>query len=550
VEAVFVPVATAKSSLVGSLVTIGPSKIIGDLDALSKRLGLPMQAGQELLSSLGSLGLVGDAASFRALWDHLDATAPVAIAWVLPAQAAAKGYCAALTFQDAALARRGLDGLGKPGAARDGVVERKVPDGSSIWAATKGRTLFVSNSADALLLAGGLAEAAQVGPHPNLNDGQVLVSVLPQALAKASGQSNQQIVAHLTAALGTATQAAGSKTSPGAQRMMVGLAESLAQMALQIADLRLVFDVGPRQGILVRAEIEPLPGSDLATRIARRAPYAFDERLPIRSDGTVVLALGDLSPWFLPFAQAFEASGPAGQAMRKDMTHWFGIVGDVACVVEPVAVGFTSLCSSSLKPGADPKLAVDTAVALLTSQNAWEAELEGRKASPLKIKRKKDSVEVDKKIQNTDATARAMAKAMAGGDSVKTVVAVKSGRLVQGTGQRAAEFVSSYGPVAGVKNAPLVAATLAATKGMEGVASVDVVAILLRLFGKAKDLPGAQLATVATALPGVTEMKAPLVLELLTGRTLTVDFRIPLGSLDNIGKVVQGVLGAGPGPAR
>lgn len=561
------PAATAKSSLVASLVTIGPGKIVADLDALSKRLGLPMQAGQELLSSLGSAGLVGDAASFRALWEHLDTTAPVAIAWVLPGKAAAKGYCAALTFKDAVGARQGLDGLGKPGAQRDGAVERKVPDGSSIWAATKGRNLFVSNSADALLLAGGLAEAAQLAPQPRTqpsaqpspqpgsqpssSDGQVVFSLLPQALAKASGQTNEQIIAQLVGALGTAAQTAGSKTNPAMQRMLAGLTESIANMALQIGELRLVFDVGPKQGILVRAEVEPLPGTDLATRMARRSPYAFDQRLPVRSDGTVVLAIGDLSSWFLPFAQAFEASGPAGQTMRQDLTHWFGIVGDVSCVVEPVAVGFTSLCSSSLKPGADPKLAVDTAVALLTSQNAWEAELEGRKASPLKIKRKKDSVEVDKKIQNTDATARAMAKAMAGGDTVKTVLAVKSGRLVQGTGQRAAEFVSSYGPVAATNHAPLVAATLAGTKGMEGVASVDVVAILLRLFQKAKDLPGAQLATMATALPGLAEMRAPLVLELLTGRTLTVDFRIPLGSLDNVGKVVQGVFGAGgTGPAR
>ena len=544
------PVATAKMALVGTLVTIGPSKIVGDLDALSKRLGLPMQAGQELLSSLGSLGLVGDAAHFRAFWDGLDGGAQVAITWVLPANAAAKGYCAALTFKDAALARLGLDGLGKPGAERDGVFERKVPDGSSIWATTKGRTLFVANSADALLLAGELAAAAQSTPQPSLSDGQILISLLPQALAKASGKSNEQIVAHLTEALGSAAQAAGNKGNPGSQRMLVGLAESLAKMALDVSELRLVFDVATKQGILIRSEVVPAVGTELANRVARRAPYAFDERLPIRSDGTVVLAIGDLSPWFLPFAQAFEASGPAGQAMRKDMTHWFGIVADVSCVVEPVAAGFTSLCSSSLQPGADPKMAVDTAVALLTSQNAWEAELEGRKASPLKIKRKKDSVQVDKKIQNADATAKAVAKAMAGGDTIKTVIAVKSGRLVQGTGQKAAELVASYGPVAGIKDAPLVTATLASTKGMEGVMSVDVVAVLLKLLGKAKELPGSQLTAMATALPGLAEMKAPFVFELRTGTTLTGDFRIPLGTLDNIGKVVQGVLGSAGGPAR
>jgi hypothetical protein len=548
VEPIFAPTSTAKASLVGSLVSVAPSRIVADLDALSKRLGLPMQAGQELLSSLGSLGLVGDAAHFRQVWDRLDQAATVAIVWVLPPKSAGKGYCAAMTFKDAAGARQTLDDLGKPGAQHDGVFERKVGDGDSIWAASRGRTLFVSNSADALLLGGGLAESAQVSPRGSAKDGQIVLSALPQALAKASGQSNEQIVARLTGALATAAQSAGPKLAAGAQRMVVGLAESLAKMAIEASEIRLVLDVGPKDGVLVRAELVPLPGTELATRIARRAPYAFDERLPIRSDGTVVLAMGDLSSWFMPFAHAFEASGPAGQAMRRDMTQWFGMVADVSCVVEPVAVGFTSLCSSSLKQGADPKLAINAAVALLTSQNAWEAELEGRKASALKIKRKKDSVEVEKKIQNSDATAKAMAQAMAGGDAVKTMITVKAGRLVQGTGQKARDFISSYGPVGNVKTAPIVAAALASTQGMEGMASADIVAILLRLFGKAKDLPASQMAAMAGSLPGVAEMKAPFVFDLYTGGAMTGEFRIPLGSLDSIGKVVQGVLGAVGGP--
>jgi hypothetical protein len=538
---VFTPAAQAKSALVGSLVSVAPSLIVGDLDTLSKRLGLPMQAGQELLSFFGSLGLFGDAAHFRQVWDRLDGSAALAIVWVLPQKSEAKGFCVALTFKDAALARRTLDELGKPGAQRDGVVERIVPGGDSVWAGSKGRTLFVSNSAQALLLGGGLAEAAQISPK----DGQIVVSALPQALAKASGQSNDAVVAQISAALAGAVQTPGAKISAGAQRMVVAAAQSLAKMALEASEVRLVLEVGPKGGILVRSEMIPLPGTDLATRTARRSPYAFDDRLPVRDDRTVVLAIGDVSSWFLPFAGIFEASGSAGQAMRRDMTQWFAMVGDVSCVVEPVAVGYTSLCSSSLKNGADGKHAVDAAVAVLASQNAWEAELEGRKATALKIKRKKDVVEVEKKIETSDPTARAMAKAMAGGDTVKSVVAVKAGRLVQATGRSAREFVSSYGDSAGLKNAPLVAAALASTKGMEGVASLDVVAILLRLFGRMKELPVAQAATVAGSLPGVTEMKAPFLFSLQTGAALSGEFRIPLGSLDNIGKVLQGILGAG-----
>ena len=541
----FAPIATAKLAMVGSLVSLAPSTIVADLDGLSKRLGLPMQAGQELLSSLGTMGIAGDAAHFRQIWDRLDATAPVAVVWILPPASTTKGYCAALTFKDAAGAKQTMADLGSAGATRDAVVERKVPGGDSVWAATKGRTLFVSNSADTLLLGGGLAESAQIAPK----DGQAVISILPQALAKASGQSAEKLVARMSAALGAAAQTAGNKVAPGAQRMIVGLAESMTKMALEASELRIVLEVGPKAGVLVRAEVVPLPGTDLAARVAHRAPYAFDEKLPVRSDRTVVLALGDLSSWFVPFAQAFAATGPAGQAMHKDLTRWFETIADVSCVVDPVEVGFTSLCSSALKAGADPKKAVDAAVALLSSQNAWEAELEGHKVVPLKIKRGKDSVEVEKKIQTSDPAAKAVAKAMAGGDTIKTVIAAKAGRLVQGTGQKARQLVTGYGSAGGVKDAPLVVATLASTKGMEGVASVDVVAILLRLLGKAKELPASQMATMAGTLPGVSDMNAPFVFDLHTGDALTADFRIPLGSLDNIGKVVQGVLGGAGVPA-
>lgn len=546
VDPVFAPVATAKAAMVGSLVSVAPSTLVSDLDALSQRLGLPMQAGQEMVASLASLGLVGDATHFRQVWDALDASTPVAVVWVLPPKAEAKGYCAALTFHAPSAAQQALRDLGAPGASRDGVVERKVASGDSVWATVVGKTLLVSNSDEALLLGGALAQQAQRAPK----EGQLVLSVLPQALAKASGQSNEQIVARITGAMTAAAQSAGNKTAAGTQKMVVAGAREMAKMALEAAEVRLVIEASAKAGILLRAEVSALPGSELATRIARRSSYAFDDRLPIHGDRTVVMAVGDVSPWLVPLAQAFDASGPAGVAMHKDMTRWFELVGDLSCVVDPLAVGFTTLCSSSLKPGADAKKVLDAAVALLSAQNAWEAELEGRKAAPFKIKRGKDGIEVEKKIASIDPTARAVAKAMAGGDSVKSFLAVKAGRLVQATGLKARQAVAGYGAPAEIKDAPIVAAALAGSKGMEGVASVDVVAFLLKLLGKSKELPGNQMATMAASLPGVATLEAPFLFEVRTGDALTADFRIPLGSLDNIGKVVQGVLGGAPAPAR
>lgn len=544
-EPVFAAPSTAQASLVASLVTAGPGGIVADLDALSRRLGLPMQAGQELLSWIGSSGVMGDAQHFRQLWERLDPAAPVAIVWLLPPKSTLKGYCAALAFRDASSAKQTLAGLGRPGAERDGLFERTVPGAASVWATVKGRTLLVSNSPEVLRLGGGLTEAMRKTPQ----SGQVVLSVLPQALARATGQSNREIAARVAGALDDTARSTTSTTTPASRRMLSGLAESMTKMALEASEARLVLDVGPREGITLRGELVPSPGTDLSARVARRSAYAFDPRLPVRNDGTAVLAVGDLSPWFLPFASAFEASGPAGRALRGSLTQWFAMVGDVSCVVEPVAVGYTSLCSSSLKKGTEAKPALDAAVALLTAENAWEAELEGRKATPVTVKRKKDSVEVDKKIQGKDATARALAKAMAGGDTVKTVIAIKEDRLVQGTGQAAREKVAAYGQPGNLHDAPIASAALAGTQGAEAMALVDVVGMIVRLASKVKGLMENPLAVMATSLPGVADMQAPFVFDLRTGEAMSAELRIPLASLDRVSRVVRGLLG-GPAGGR
>jgi len=188
---------------------------------------------------------------------------------------------------------------------------------------------------------------------------------------------------------------------------------------------------------------------------------------------------------------------------------------------------------------------------MMTAQHAWEAELDSRKASPLKIKRARDVVEIEKKIENKEPTARAVAKAMAGGDIIRYALTIKDGRLVLASGRDARKALSRYGTPASLAGAPLLAATLARTKGDEMMASVDVISFVLRVLGQGKELPGKEMAMVAGAMPGVSDMTAPFTFAMRGGNSLVGEFRIPLGSLDNVAKVVRGILGsAGAQPSR
>ena len=543
----FAAPATAKAALVGSLVTVAPNRIVGDLDALSQRLGLPMLLGRELLSALGGLGLAGDSVHFQQLWDRVDPTAPIAVVWVLPPNASAKGYCAAVTFRDRVGAKRTLDEMGAPGQQRSGLVERVSGSGDKIWGGIKGRTLFVSGSAEALLLAGGLAEAAQVPP----GKGQMVLTMLPQALAAASGKTPDALVTQMASMMASEVQAAPSKSAPALQRMIVALTEAATKLVMDSSAVHLRFEAGASDGVMIQAELVPAAGTELASRAAHRTPYAFDTRLPVKNDGTAALAIGDWSAWMAMVAKMFEATGAAGHAMWKDTSKMLGLTSEWSCVIDSAEAGFSTLCSSSLKPGSTGKAALDAAVAMMTAQHAWEAELDGRKVSPLKVKRTRDIVEIEKKIENKEPTARAVAKAMAGGDTLRYALAVNDQRLLMATGRDARKALSRYGAGGSLAGAPLLAATLARTKGDEMMASVDVISFVLRVLGQGKDLPGKEMAMMAGTMPGVGDMTAPFTFAMRGGNSLVGEFRIPLGSLENLAKVVRGMLGpAGAPPSR
>ncbi|MBN2573444.1 MAG: hypothetical protein JXP73_02665 [Deltaproteobacteria bacterium] len=537
-EPVFAAPASAKPAMVASLVASAPAKIVADLDALSRRLDLPMMLGKEVRSALGGMGLLGDEARFSAVWERLDPATPFAAVWVLPPKSEVKGFCAALTFRDGQGARRTFEEMGTPGAQRSGLSERKTPGGDILWGGVRGRTLFLSGSPEALLLAGGLAEAAQA----TLPAGQIAVTVLPPAIVVASGKSREALVADLLAGMTKEITSTPGLATPASRRFVTALMAGAVKVVFDATEIRLLLDLGPDDGLLLQTEIFPAPGTSLAARAAARAPYVFDTRLPVRDDGTAALAFGSLSGSVSLLAKPFAASGPAGQGLARAMEKYFSATREWSCVVEPAEAGFASLCSSPLRPGVTPKAALDGAAALMEAQQAWEGELYGKKLGPLKIKRSRDVIEIDKKFEQPDPQARAMAKAFAGGESLKTVCRVKNGRLLQATGRDAKKTLARYGAEGSLKGAPLVSAALTRAKGSEGVLSVDVISMALKMLGQGKDLPGNPLAMVAAALPGVPELRAPFWFVVRGGNTLAGDFRIPLGSLEKVAKVVRGML--------
>jgi hypothetical protein len=537
---VFATAAAARSALVGSLVTVAPAMIVADLDALSRRLDLPMMLGEQLRSSLSGMGLLGDPAQFQALWERLDPAAPVAVVWVLPPETATRGFCVAMTFRDAGGAKTTFAAMGTEGEQRGSVAARRTPEGDILWGSVKGRTLFVSGSAEALFLAAGLAEAAQAAPVT----GQIVLTVLPPALIAGSGRSRDALLAEVAATTASEIKSAPGFATAPSQRFATAVVVAGAKLALDSASIRLSLEVGPQDGLLVETELVPNQGTGFAAGIARRAAYAFDAKLPVRDDGTAVSAIGSVTPWFAFLARLFAATGPAGQAMQRELYRYVAATGDYSCVVDSAGTGIAGLCSSALKDRGNPKAALDAVASMMEAEQAWEAELYGgKKLSPLVIKRSGDLLEIEKKLEQPDLSARAMAKAFAGGETMKMAMKVKDGRLVMATGRDARKTLDRYGKGARLERTSLVARALARGKGAEAILVLDAVSMVLRVLGKGKGVPGAEIAMAAAAMPGLATMKAPFVYALRGGNSLTGEFRIPLGSLENIAKVVRGMFG-------
>ncbi len=396
------------------------------------------------------------------------------------------------------------------------------------------------------MFAGALAESAQVPPAK----GQAVLTVLPQALAAAIGKTPDALVTHVASMIASEVQAAPGKTAPAVQRMIVAMTEAATKLVMESSAANLIFDVGPGTGLTIQAELVPLAGTDFAARMAHRTPYAFDTRLPVKNDGTAVFSTGEWGSWMPLLAKVLEATGPAGRAMSKSTSKMLDVTSGWSCVMDFDEAGLSSLCSSALKPGTSNKAALDAAVAMVNAQQAWEAELDGRKASPLKIKRARDLVEIEKKIENKEPMARALAKAVAGGDILNYALTVKDGRLLMVTGRDARKAIARYGKGGSPTGAPLLAATLERTEGDEMMASVDVISFMLRVLGQGKGLPGKEMAMVAGALPGVADMTAPFVFAIRGGGSLVGELRIPIGSLENVAKVVQGMMGPPGAPEK
>ena len=552
------PALKAASAAAGAwgmtFVIASPMKLVADLDALSKSLELPMPLGQSLLPTLTSGFSPGGVQVTREMFDHLDIARPAAVIWLAKGSAEPAGWCAAIAFKERRFALDTLQGMGKGGAQVEGTIERRLPSGDLVWGAVKERQLLLASSRETLLAAGALAISAQGTPMA----GQALFTVSPSVMARSTGQPLELVAAAILssamAELEKDAAATGKPLTPASKKMTEALFAALIRPLTEIAVVRLSLELGTGHGVVVRAEAQPTPGSGLAAKAAHVSPYAFDQNLPLRSDASALVAWGDVAPWLADWVPVVQASGPAGHAASRDLLALLGeSIDGGSCAVDLGAVPIISLCSLTVRPGVDASRALARYVAFLESSNAWEAEIDGRKPSPLKVKHRGKTVEIEKTIAKKDPQAMAVIRAILGGDLVRTALTVKDGRLVLGIGPKPREILDRYGKQQQPMKtaAPIVARSLLDAAGADSLGLVDLMSVFGKVLANSKDFGGQPLAAMLAGMPALADLHTPVVLTGHTGAVPAIEVRVPFGSLQNVARAVNAFMGQmGAPPAR
>jgi len=554
VEPALGPASAATAACGMSFVIASPMKLVADLDALSKSLELPLPLGQSLLPTLASGFSPGGVQVTREMLDRLDSTRPAAVVWLAKGSAAPAGWCSAIAFKERAFASDALQGMGTGGAQSEGIHERRLPSGDLVWGAVKQHQLLLASSRETLLAAGALAITAQGAPM----SGQALFTVFPSVMARSTGQSLELVAAAILSSalleMEKDASATGKPMTPESKKMTEAFFAALVRPLTEIAVVRVSLEMGAGHGVLLRAEAQPTPGSGLAAKLAHVSPYVFDPELPVRSDATALIAWGDMAPWLTDWIPVVEASGPAGQAASRDIGALLGeSIDGGSCAVDVGVVPIVSMCSLTVRPGVDASRALDRYVALLESSNAWEAEIDGRKPSPLKLKHRGKVVEIEKTIDKKDPQARAVMKAILGGDLMRTALTVKNGRVVMAIGPKPRDILNRYGQnqQAMKTAAPIVARTLLDAAGADYLGLVDVVSVLGKVPSNGKEPGGQPFGGMMAAVPGLADLRAPVVLSGHGGKVPALELQVPFGSLQNVARVVSAFMGQmGATPAR
>jgi hypothetical protein len=540
-----------RAGLLASVAIAPLDRIIGNVDALSRTLGLPF-TGKDLVTMLAAQNKL-DAATTASI----DTAQPIGMAFLAPRNKDQEPLTAVV------LSTRGADAAEKLVAALGTVAEkqkgaRKITraDGSVLWVATQGASLFASASLEGLAAASALAKEAQRAPA---ND--VVVTLFPDAFARWRGTDVRTALAGFRKEMIdeqiAAAQKRGGPVPGAAERLIYETALDLFLDPLaETASGALTLDLDAQKGLRFGLRVAPRPGSAFGKRVAVPSPFTVDPALFAAGAGDPVAGVWALGPspfWLGVYDDVLRAQAKAGMKGAAEVSRHFQALrpffsGAGSGTVRVHQGALANDVVFALKSGA-PTAVLDALATLGSSRGFTEllGEIYGKATPQVRARRERDSVrtELAFPVHDRPGDPGTALKAFFGTSPLAILATVSGGRLLMATEPAASSRLGALASGAGAGSpGPELATALAETRGQDGLFYLDLWSFMKPAVGLAASPQEAQVIGMVTSMPGFAQLKLPIVMSYRGGEALTAEFRVPLSTLSNAATVARPFLGA------
>lgn len=550
--AVFFAADRSRADLLLSVTVPSLARTSAKIDALAKKLGLPF-SGQDLPGTLAAKWKLP--AEVTTL---VDVTRPIGMVFVGRGKGAEPHAAFAIPSRNGDTAKKLIAALGTVEENQKGAQKIKRPDDSRFWVVLEKDTLVIAESPEALAAGGALAIEAQ-HTHPD----DLVVALFPDALARIEGTDVKTALAKFRKRM-MDQQAAGAEQvglpapTPAERAAMETSMDLLLAPVADTASAELSFVIDAERGLKLATRLRPRAGSALARQIAPPAPYVVDPNVLRSSDSAAAVWASGPSETMLDLQNAIlTAQAKAGLKGAGELSTAYRalrpmVSGAIVAVLRTNGNTFAYDVVLPLRTGVSPKAALDTLAALLDARvlGDYLGGLYGALAPKIRQKRKGETVRMDLVFPagRHPLGSGTLVKALFGSSTITALAAVADDRLLISIDPAAEKRLNALiAPTSGAPAAEL-ATAVADTNGQDGFGYLDLMAVVRPMLAMARSDPqAAQMLAMASALPGFTELKIPLVMSYRGGEQLTAELRIPVTTISGVAGVLRPFLGMGLG---
>jgi hypothetical protein len=432
--------------------------------------------------------------------------------------------------------RSAIAGLGQPAAAKDDAKAFKLAGDQSVWLVQRGSTVIVATSLETLVLGGA---AVMDAARPSEED--LVVHFSAGELAKSQGTDVKTAIASYLAMVSEQIKAMPLQ-NPVVASMVEPALRPFGDRLAEVEGSEIVVRLDPTRGATVRMSLEPRAGSMLAALIAKPSPYKLDARVLPEGDPMVLGVFGpsswigslwnDLRPLFLK-DKDMEAAAKQIDVLVKGPT--FGGSASMGTADKQMQVQGVY----GLQKGTDGESYLAAMAGLYDSALMKRFLTAGPIRGKIALKREKNLISGSTSQEISKDVPKGTFEVLQGMGLLSQSFAalVEGDSLYYVTGKNAAAKVRQLPSTRPRRPAGPLANALEESAGADALLYFD--------FGQLARLGGAAMGSGDNPL--LSGLRLPLWASYRSGKSATVELRIPMELVKSVGALMPMLMGMGLG---